>query len=100
MAAPTIYGLAGHRAPPGRHGATVGLAATIGYAGLVLGPAIVGQLAALTTLRTAIACLALVSAAVSLSALRMPSPDADADAAPDEPGDNLAPQPAAQPRGR
>lgn len=76
VAAPTIYGLAGRRAAPGQRGATIGLASSVAYLGLLLGPAVVGQVAALADLRTAIGWLAVVSIAVSLAALRVPSASA------------------------
>lgn len=74
VAAPTVYGVAGRTAPAERRGAVIGLTASIGYVGLLLGPAVVGQVAGFTELRTAIGGLVVVSLAVSLAALRVRTP--------------------------
>lgn len=74
VAAPTVYGVAGRTAPAERRGAFIGLTASIGYVGLLLGPAVVGQVAGFTELRTAIGGLVVVSLAVSLAALRVRTP--------------------------
>jgi MFS family permease len=77
VAAPTIYGAAGRAAPAERRGAVIGVTASIAYLGLLLGPAVVGQVASVTDLRTAIGALAVVSLAVSLAALRLPGAGKD-----------------------
>ena len=67
VAAPTIYGIAGRVASPQHRGAVIGTTASIAYIGLLLGPAVVGQLASLTSLRTAIAALSITSLAVAVT---------------------------------
>lgn len=99
VAAPTVYGVAGRAAPAERRGAVIGLTASIGYAGLLLGPVVVGQLAGLTTLRTALGALVVVSVAVSLAALLLRGGDSrePGEEAPGSPGaqaDAAAPAPA------
>ncbi|NJQ00265.1 MFS transporter [Streptomyces zingiberis] len=76
-AAPTVYSVAGRNAPAERRGAVIGLTASIGYAGLLLGPVVVGQVAEFTQLRTAIGSLVVVSLAVSLAALLLRTADGD-----------------------
>lgn len=73
VAAPTIYGLAGRRAAASQRGATVGLTASVSYAGLLLGPVVVGLVASMTELRIGLGSLVLVSAGLSLAATRVPS---------------------------
>lgn len=75
VAAPTIYSMVGRTAPADRRGSTIGTTASVGYIGLLLGPVVVGQLASLTDLRTAMSALALVSLAVLLAgaAVRPPA---------------------------
>jgi MFS family permease len=51
---PTVLSLAG-RSAPGRSAAAVSLVTTVGYSAFVAGPPIVGGLAQLTSLRTALA---------------------------------------------
>ncbi|WP_239396428.1 sugar MFS transporter [Frankia sp. CiP3] len=77
VGAPTVYSVAGQLAAPERRGAVIGATASIGYIGLLLGPAVVGQLASVTELRTAIGALAVVSLAVSLAGLRVPTREDD-----------------------
>ncbi|AZQ32384.1 MFS transporter [Streptomyces cyaneochromogenes] len=69
VAAPTVYSVAGRAAPAERRGAVIGLTASIGYVGLLLGPVVVGQVAEFTQLRTAIGSLVVVSLALSIAAL-------------------------------
>lgn len=71
VAAPTVYGVAGRSAPPQRRGSVIGLTASIGYIGLLLGPVVVGQLASVLDLRTAVGTLVVAAAAVGLAALRI-----------------------------
>jgi len=80
VAAPTVYGVAGRAAPAERRGAVIGLTASIGYIGLLLGPVVVGQVADFTALRTAIGALVVVSLAVSLAALLVRSAGKQTDA--------------------
>lgn len=77
VAAPTVYSVAGRRAPAERRGSVIGLTASIGYVGLLLGPVVVGQVAGATQLRTALGSLAVVSVLLSLAALRMPTASGD-----------------------
>lgn len=72
VAAPTIYGAAGRAAPAERRGTVIGLTASIAYIGLLLGPAVVGQLASVTDLRTAVGALVVISLAVSIASLWLP----------------------------
>lgn len=74
-AAPTVYSVAGRNAPAERRGAVIGLTASIGYAGLLLGPVVVGQIADFTQLRTAIGALVVVSLALSIAALLLRTAD-------------------------
>lgn len=92
VAAPTVYGVAGRAAPAERRGAVIGLTASIGYIGLLLGPVVVGQIAGITGLRTALGALVVVSVAVSLAALLLrgeaagePGPSGPSDAKAQEP---------------
>lgn len=73
VAAPTVYSIAGRAAPAERRGAVIGMTASLGYIGLLLGPAVVGQVAHVTELRIAVGSLVIVALAVSLSALRLPT---------------------------
>jgi hypothetical protein len=68
VCAPTIISLAGAAAPPERRGAAVSIVTSIAYLGFLVGPAGVGALAALTSLRsslTAVSALALGLAAIA-----------------------------------
>lgn len=69
VAAPTVYGLVGRRSPSEHRGASIGAASSVGYMGLLLGPAVIGQLAGFFDLRIAFACLTAVSAVLAMSAL-------------------------------
>ncbi len=69
VAAPTVYSVAGRAAPAERRGGVIGLTASVGYTGLLLGPVVVGQIAGLTRLRTAIGSLVFVSLALSVASL-------------------------------
>jgi MFS family permease len=72
VAAPTVYSLAAEQAPPEIRGATIGTTASVGYAGLLLGPVVVGQVAGLTSLRGAVGGLAIVALVLGVGALRLP----------------------------
>jgi MFS family permease len=69
---PTAISVAGRSAPQ-RAGAAVSLVATAGYGAFVAGPAIVGVLADLTDLRTALAPVVLTALTVAALASRLPS---------------------------
>lgn len=74
--APTLLSAVGARSAPGRQGSDLALVTTFGYAGFVVGPALVGVLAAGTSLPAALALLACLPAAVVVVgplALRMPA---------------------------
>lgn len=73
VATPTVYGIVGRAAAPGERGIAIGSTASLASTGCLLGPAMVGQMAAYTDLRSAIAMLSLVSLAVGVLALRVPA---------------------------
>jgi MFS family permease len=77
ICAPILFGLAGEGVVAQRRGAAIGTVATLGYLGFVLAPAIVGGLADVLTLPTALAVT--TGAALLLSATahraRAASPD-------------------------
>jgi predicted MFS family arabinose efflux permease len=64
---PTTLSLAG-RSAPGRSATAVSLVTTIGYSAFVAGPPIVGALASVTSLRTALAPVIVSTAAIALLA--------------------------------
>jgi MFS family permease len=68
---PVAYGLAGARANPAERGAVIGTTTSVASVGLLLGPAVVGQIAEQTGLRVAIASLVPFAAVICLVALRM-----------------------------
>ncbi|MFE5504760.1 MFS transporter [Amycolatopsis japonica] len=73
VSTPTVYGLIGRGASAEDRGAVIGSAASLASVGLLLGPAVVGQIAGRTDLRVAIAALSVASVAVCLLALRVPA---------------------------
>ena len=73
VSTPTVYGLIGRGAAPEDRGAVIGSTASLASVGLLLGPAVVGQIAGHTDLRVAIATLSVASVAVCLLALRVPA---------------------------
>lgn len=73
VSTPTVYGLIGRGAAPEDRGAVIGSTASLASVGLLLGPAVVGQIAGHTDLRVAIAALSVASVAVCLLALRVPA---------------------------
>lgn len=74
VSTPTTYGLAGRRAPADERGAVIGATASLANLGLLLGPALVGQVAQLAGLRAALTTLCLACVAVCLLAFRLPRP--------------------------
>jgi MFS family permease len=68
---PTALSLAG-RSAPGRSATAVSLVTTIGYSAFVAGPPLVGALAGLTSLRTALAPVVASTAAIALLARLLP----------------------------
>ncbi|RZQ61111.1 MFS transporter [Amycolatopsis suaedae] len=72
VATPTAYGLIGRDAPARDRGAVIGSAASMANAGELLGPAMVGQLAGLLDLRTAMTSLIVVSVVIALLAFAVP----------------------------
>lgn len=73
VATPTVYGLAGRAAPPGDSGAAIGATASWANLGLLLGPALLGQFADHTDLRTAVVVLLPACLAVCLLARTIPT---------------------------
>jgi predicted MFS family arabinose efflux permease len=70
--APTAYARIGRAAPPGQRGNVLGSATSIANTGWLVGPALVGQMAGHSGLRSAVAALSVLSVAVCLLALRVP----------------------------
>jgi MFS family permease len=70
---PTALSVAGRSVPPDRAGAAVSVVAGAGYAAFVVGPAAVGLLADLTSLRAGLAPLLLSAAAIAALARRLPT---------------------------
>src|SRR6266850_642690 len=66
--APVVFGIAGRRPDAGTAVATV---TTIGYLGLLVGPALVGGIAQATSLRISFATLAAIAAAVAAATARV-----------------------------
>lgn len=64
--APTLFSAVGARSAPGRQGADLALVTALGYLGFVTGPPVVGLLSSVTSLPTALALLAVLSAAVAV----------------------------------
>jgi MFS family permease len=67
-----VYGLVGRAADGGERGAAVGTTASLAGAGLLLGPALLGQVAAGLGLRSSIAVFSVLCGAMALLALRIP----------------------------
>ena len=66
MNAPVVFGAGG------RHGANaVATVTTIGYVGLLIGPALVGGVSQVASLRGSLVVLAVVAAAVAAAATRV-----------------------------
>jgi hypothetical protein len=68
ICAPMLFGLTVEGVDPGRRGAATSTATTFGYLGFVVAPALVGGLADLATLRTALATAAAFAVALALGA--------------------------------
>ena len=68
--APIAFSMAGDVAPGGT-GAAVSVVTTLGYGGFLLGPVIVGGLAELTGLRTALLTIAAAGLVIAILALRV-----------------------------
>ena len=67
--APSLLSLAGRVAPVHLSGAAVGTVTTVGYLGFVLAPALVGGLARLSTLPTALAAITVPALALAAGAM-------------------------------
>jgi len=70
VVAPVAFSAAGDLFP-GRSGAAISVVTTFGYGGFLVGPALVGGLAELTSLRLALGVIALSGLLVSVLALRL-----------------------------
>lgn len=68
-AVPTLYGLAGRAAERGQRGATMFTVTSVSWLGVVLGPAMVGGIAAAVDLRAALAWLGALGIPMAASAL-------------------------------
>lgn len=79
--APTLFSAVAARSAPGRQGADLALVTSVGYAGFVVGPAVVGLLSELLTLPAALASLALLAAAIAVTGPLLLARSAPADAA-------------------
>ncbi len=69
---PTAYGIVGRDATVSERGSAIGKVAALSSFGLLLGPAVVGQIASWTDQRTAIAVLSVGALAICLLATRVP----------------------------
>ena len=67
---PTVYGLVGRRVPAEDRGAAIGAVASVASVGLLVGPALVGQIAQGSDLPAALATLSVASAVMCLLAWR------------------------------
>jgi Major Facilitator Superfamily len=74
VCAPTIISLAGAVAPPERRGAAVSTVTSIAYLGFLVGPAGVGALASLTSLRSSLASVSALALALAVIAALGPLP--------------------------
>jgi MFS family permease len=74
VCAPTILSIAGRAAAPGERGTVVGSVTTLMYLGFLVGPAAVGGLADLTTLRISLASVAALAFVLSLLFVRVRLP--------------------------
>jgi MFS family permease len=70
---PTALSVAGRSVPAARAGAAVSVVGTAGYAAFVVGPAAVGLLADVTSLRAGLAPLLLTAALIAAVARRLPT---------------------------
>ncbi|HEV3478895.1 MAG TPA: MFS transporter [Gaiellaceae bacterium] len=74
VCAPTILSVAGRAAAPGERGTIVGSVTTLMYLGFLVGPAAVGGLAELTTLRISLGSVAALAFLLSLLFVRVRLP--------------------------
>jgi MFS family permease len=65
--APTLFSAVGARSSPGREGAALGAVSTLGYAGFLVGPPVVGVISAATSLPIALGLLALVGVGLAVA---------------------------------
>ena len=66
MVAPALFARAGRLTDPAGRGAAIARVTALGYSGFIVGPGLVGVLAQLTDLRTAIASLSLLALGVAI----------------------------------
>ena len=71
VAAPTLFGVAGRVAPSSLRGGALSTVTTVGYLGFLVGPPVVGWISGATTLRTGLACLAIVSLTLAIFGRRL-----------------------------
>jgi len=67
MVAPALFARAGRISDPAGRGAAIARVTALGYSGFIIGPGLVGVVAQLTDLRTAIASLSLMALLLALS---------------------------------
>lgn len=75
MCAPTLFSLAGRSARPENRASAVSAVTTLAYLGFVLGPAAVGLAAEATSLRAALAGVAVLAALLACASRFAPVPD-------------------------
>jgi MFS family permease len=75
VCAPTLFSLAGRSARPENRASAVSAVTTLAYLGFVLGPAAVGLAAEATSLRAALAGVALLAALLAFASRFAPVPD-------------------------
>jgi MFS family permease len=75
VCAPTLFSLAGRSARPEHRASAVSSVTTLAYLGFVLGPAAVGLAADLTSLRAALAGVAVLAAFLAVASRFAPVPD-------------------------
>lgn len=66
LVAPALFARAGRMADPAGRGAAIARVTALGYSGFVIGPGLVGLIAQLTDLRTAIASLSVIALSLAL----------------------------------
>ncbi|MCU1674758.1 MAG: major facilitator superfamily transporter [Frankiales bacterium] len=74
--APTLFSAVGARSRPGREGAALGAVSTLGYAGFLIGPPVIGLLSAATSLPVALGLMGVVGLLVAAAGpvvLRLPA---------------------------
>ena len=75
VCAPTLFSLAGRSARPDDRASAVSAVTTLAYLGFVVGPAAVGLAADLTSLRAALAEVAVLAALLAVGSRFVPVPD-------------------------